>query len=252
MLAVIGGSALDGLPQFGQPRQQNISTAWAAEPVTVLLYDTPGGPLALLPRHGKHHAVPPHRINYRANIAALAESGVGEIIAINAVGGIHARAAPGSIILPTQLIDYTWGRAGTFFEEDLEQVVHADFTEPFSTGLRQRLLAAVYHCAERTADRRTVLQHGTYGCTQGPRLETAAEIRRLQQDGCDMVGMTAMPEAVLAREQAMDYAMLALTVNWAAGVVPQTITMEQIRAVVAEGAGFLRQVITRLVEQSAD
>ncbi len=247
MLAIIGGSGLYDLQEFGQPQLESVATDYATSAVDIELYDTAQGQLAFLPRHGKQHSVAPHLVNYRANIAALATVGVTEIIAINAVGGIDAHAAPGSLILPTQIIDYSWGRASTFWEKGQEEVVHVDFTNPFSVDLGRRLLAAVYQRAELDEDSRTVLKHGTYGCTQGPRLETAAEILRMKQDGCDIVGMTGMPETVLAREKEIDYAMLALSVNWAAGVVPGIITMDEIRAVMKDGIGFIRKVLVTLL-----
>ena len=247
MLGIIGGSGLYALQGFGEPHTELVTTAYGTDPVPVHYYRSAPATVVFLPRHGKSHTLPPHRVNYRANIAALAQCGVQEIIAVNAVGGINTRAAPGAVILPTQLIDYSWGRASTFFDEDLEEVVHVDFSNPFSADLSRRLLSAVYQAAESVRDSRPILKQGTYGCTQGPRLETAAEIRRLKQDGCDVVGMTGMPETVLAREKGLDYAMLALSVNWAAGIVPGEVSMEQIRSVMADGIGFVSTVLTELV-----
>jgi len=215
------------------------SDLWAKQPVSVQMLQHQGKDLAFLPRHGISHAIPPHRVNYRANIAALQEAGVTSIIAVNAVGGIHPDMGPGAIMVPDQLIDYTHGRASTFFEDDLDTVTHIDFSEPFSTLERHQLTQVLEDCN----DHRAVVGSGVYGVTQGPRLETAAEIRRLQQDGCDIVGMTAMPEAALAREAGIGYGMLALSVNWAAGLTPEPITMDQIRGVLADGMAVISTVL---------
>lgn len=164
-----------------------------------------------LARHGDGHTIPPHAINYRANILALKELGADAIIGLNTVGVITPVAAPGTLAVPSQLIDYTWGREHTLFDGCQSEVVHVDFTQPFTASLRSELLAA--------AGRAGVACHdgGVYATVQGPRLETAAEIDRLERDGADFVGMTAMPEAALAREAGVDYACLAMVVNPAAG-----------------------------------
>ncbi len=247
MLAIIGGSGFYGLTGMGKPRVENLATDYSADSVKVEIYDSPAGEVAFIPRHGKSHAIPPHQINYRANIDVLAKIGVRQVLGMNAVGGINADASPGSIIVPTQIIDYTQGRLSTFFEGNIEEVVHIDFTNPFSEDLSRKVLIALYQELEEAEDERTVLKYGTYGCTQGPRLESAAEIQRMKNDGCDIVGMTAMPEVSLACEKSMEYCMLALSVNWAAGLVPGTITMDEIKAVLAEGADRLQAVISRLL-----
>lgn len=239
MLAIIGGTGLSRLSVFTATELRQVTTAWAPNPVAVQLMEHQGKQLAFLPRHGADHAVPPHRVNYRANIAALKDVGVTSILAVNAVGGIHPDMGPGALIVPDQLIDYTHGRPATFFEDDLQSVTHIDFSEPFSSLERDQLIQVLEDCV----DDRAVLGSGVYGVTQGPRLETAAEIRRLQQDGCDVVGMTAMPEAALAREAGLGYGMLALSVNWAAGLTPEPITMDQIRGVLSEGMVAISRVL---------
>lgn len=163
-----------------------------------------------LPRHGERMLVPPHAINYRANMRALADLGVSTVIALNTVGVIVRHGHPGQLAVPDQIIDYTWGRAHSIYGEG-ERLAHVDFTQPFSAGLRTGLIEAA-----RRAD---VAVHagGVYAVTQGPRLETAAEVNRLERDGVDFVGMTAMPEASLARELGLKYACLSLIVNYAAG-----------------------------------
>lgn len=252
MLAVIGGSGFYDLKGLGESQCKTVRSEYADQPLDIEIYETPVGQIAFLPRHGKHHRIPPHRINYRANIDALAAIGVTDIIGVNAVGGINAHTGPGSIIVPTQIIDYTWGRQSTFFEEGMNEVVHIDFTHPFSEKLGRKVLTAIYQLAESGEETRTVLKHGAYGCTQGPRLESAAEILRMKQDGCDIVGMTAMPEVALAREKNIDYSMIALSVNWAAGIVPGIITMEEIRAVLEDGAAFIQDVLTKIASTEVE
>ncbi len=164
-------------------------------------------------RHGETHAIAPHEVNYRANVWALREAGVRRVIGVNVVGAIEPGLVPGGFAVPDQLIDYTTGRASTFGPDEHGAVRHVDFTAPFDPELRGALADALVECGH-------AVRGGTYGVTQGPRLETAAEIDRLERDGCTLVGMTAMPEAVLARELGLEYASLALAVNHAAGRSP--------------------------------
>ncbi|MGH8553489.1 MAG: S-methyl-5'-thioinosine phosphorylase, partial [Methylococcales bacterium] len=185
--------------------------------------------LVFLARHGDRHSVPPHLINYRANIRALQSVGVTHIIAVAAVGGIAAHLPPAKIAIPNQLIDYTHARKNTFFEDLGTPVTHIDFSWPYSQSMTEWLARS----AELAG--LNIVIGGTYGCTQGPRLETAAEILRLERDGCDMVGMTGMPEAALAREAGLDYACLAVMANWAAGKGAHVITMDEIERNLAKG-----------------
>jgi 5'-deoxy-5'-methylthioadenosine phosphorylase len=211
MLAILGGSGLARLSTLTDTRHISARTA----------YGEPSGPLTLgrigsaevlfLARHGDNHSIPPHQVNYRANIQALKDAGARQIAAIVSVGGIRREFGPGTLVVPHQLLDYTWGRASTFFEAPDAKVTHIDFTEPYTQALRARLLAAAKACGE------AVFDGAVYATTQGPRLETAAEIARLERDGADLVGMTAMPEAALAREAGLEYASLAVVVNHAAG-----------------------------------
>lgn len=197
--------------------------------------------VVFLARHGKPHRIPPHRVNYRANLWALQAAGVEQVVAVNAVGGIHPELKAGTFCVPDQVIDYTWGRAPSFFEDDLEHVVHIDFSWPYDADLTQRLVRIL---------REQGLAHmpkGVYAATQGPRLETAAEIIRLERDGADLVGMTGMPEAALARELDLPYACLALVVNPAAGKSSELITMAAIEAVIERGMGQVKQVLARLI-----
>lgn len=181
------------------------------EPSSPLLDLSLGGRRWLcIARHGETHSIAPHEVDYRANIWTLHEAGVRRVVGINVVGAIEPGLEPGGFAVPDQLIDYTWGRAATFGPDEQGAVRHVDFTEPFDPVLRGRLVDALAECGH-------TVRGGTYGVTQGPRLETAAEIDRLARDGCTLVGMTAMPEAVLARELGLEYASLALAVNRAAG-----------------------------------
>jgi len=203
-----------------------------------------------LPRHGAGHKIPPHEINYRANIAALSDLGVTAIVAVNAVGAIHDDFLPGSVAIPDQLIDYSYSRDVSFFDGKLKAVHHIDFTNPYSEVIRQRILQATEVVNSRSQTGCYVMSRGIYACTQGPRLETAAEIRRLAQDGCDMVGMTGMPEASLARELEIEYASLALSVNWAAGLSEDPITLEGMHSVLEGGMRYVSSVIMEIVRQS--
>lgn len=250
MLAIIGGSGLSSLDGFEQIEDKSVATPYASESVQVKLFSADGAQFAFLPRHGEAHAVPPHKINYRANIWALSQLGVKQLIAINAVGGIHQQLIPGSFAVPDQIIDYSYSRDATFFDSDLQQVTHIDFSHPYTEDLRQRLLQAVRGVNGQVQIQRELLDGGVYGCTQGPRLETAAEIKKLQRDGCDMVGMTAMPEAALARELELEYGCLALSVNWAAGLTDELISLEEIHRVLADGMEFVGAVLRDVLRQS--
>jgi len=243
MLAIIGGTGLNQMPGLTQIRELQISTDHAVKPVALTTGVLDGQPLCFLPRHGVGHRLPPHRINYRANIQALKLAQATAVIAVNAVGGIHPEAGTGVISIPDQIIDYSWGREHSFFNGDDEGVEHVDFTAPYDESLRQLLLQAAEEAGLAHWPR------GVYACTQGPRLETAAEIRRLKADGCDVVGMTGMPETGLAREARLPYACLALTVNWGAGLSNEEITMAAIETVLAEGMVRVRQLLRLAVSQ---
>ncbi|NKB31882.1 MAG: S-methyl-5'-thioinosine phosphorylase [Pseudomonadales bacterium] len=248
MLAIIGGTGLSQIEGFKAAGFKRVATPFSDKRVVVELYQYGDQTVAFLPRHGKGHVIPPHKINYRANVWALQMVGVDKIIAVNAVGGIHPDTGPGNFAIPDQIIDYSHSRAATFFEEDLEFVTHIDFTEPFSKELRSELQIAFESVNTTQGGSKLLLKHGVYGCMQGPRLETAAEIKRLQRDGCDVVGMTGMPEAALAREIKLDYAMLALSVNWAAGLGEKEILMSEIEAHVKEGMGFVMEVLKNFID----
>ena len=236
-LGIVGGSGLTRLQAMVVDRQEIVTTPYGepSAPLTFGRFD--GCPVVFLPRHGSSHTIPPHRVNYRANLWALKSAGVERVVGMAAVGGITAVMEPGQLAVPDQIIDYTWGREHTLFEVDLTSVTHIDFTEPYCEDLRRDLLAA----AERVGVH--VLDGGTYAATQGPRLESAAEITRLERDGCDVVGMTGMPEVALARELGLCYASLTLSVNWAAGKSEGPITMAEIEHNLQWGMAQARKVL---------
>jgi len=210
-LAIIGGSLLKGLSDLTIVAEERINTPFGAPSGHFITGSINGVEVVYLNRHGGEHHIAPHRINYKANIFVLKTLEVTDIVAITAVGGITENMSPMKWVVPNQIIDYTHGRAQTYRDVNDTQVNHIDFSYPFSENLRKALITTLdkHECHYE--------KNGTYGVTQGPRLETIAEIIRMQRDGCDIVGMTAMPEASLARELDMRYATLSLVVNWAAG-----------------------------------
>lgn len=211
MFAILGGSGLTSFAELEIDRREVVRTPWGEPSGPVTLGRIGDVPVAFLPRHGHGHTIPPHAINYRANLHALKYIGVEGVIAVGSVGGIRDDMRPGAIALLDQMLDYTWGRESTFFAGPESPVTHIDFTWPYDPALRARVLEV------SRADGHTLIDGGCYACMQGPRLETAAEIDRVESDGADMVGMTLMPEAALARELELPYVGLALVVNHAAG-----------------------------------
>lgn len=237
-LAVIGGSGLYQLPGLTNVERRAVDTPFGPASGEVVLGDFAGRRLAFLARHGEGHTLAPHRVNYRANLWALHRLGVRRVIGVNAVGGIRADMGPRAIVVPDQLIDYTHGRFASFCDMDGAEVKHIDFSEPYTAALRRELLAA----AQRAGV--AVIDGGCYGATQGPRLETRAEIARMKRDGCDLVGMTGMPEAALARELELEYACLALVANFAAGCGEETeISIEEIFAHLAAATAEVPRVL---------
>ncbi|EIC20154.1 S-methyl-5'-thioinosine phosphorylase [Thiorhodovibrio frisius] len=243
-LAVIGGSGFSSLPGLDVERRQQVDTAYGETSAPLTWGRLDGCPLLFLPRHGDVHGIPPHRINYRANIRALADAGAEHVIGLGAVGGIAADCGPGVLCVPDQLIDYTSARLGSFYQGDPGDPAldHIDFTEPYCAKLRAELIES----AELAG--LSVRAKGCYGATQGPRLETAAEIRRMERDGCDLVGMTGMPEAALARELGLCYAALCFVVNRAPGCSDGPVTMAEINAnlgLCSVSVGGLLQTLAR-------
>ncbi len=243
-LAVIGGSGLTRFDELRVMRQEMVKTPYGGPSSPVVHGQLAGQAVVFLARHGQGHTIPPHRINYRANLWALREMGATQVVAVAAVGGIAPTLNPGMVVIPDQLIDYTHGREMTFYDGD--PVRHVDFTAPYDEALRLRLIKA--------AQGSQVPMHpeGCYGATQGPRLETGAEIRRMAQDGCTIVGMTGMPEAALARELELAYATCALVVNKAAGLNNGApITMEEIDIALASGVESAKQVLKALLQDQS-
>ncbi len=240
-IAIIGGTGLTSLDTLKITHRETQSTPYG-EPSSPLTHGELGGRVVVfLARHGQHHTLPPHKINYRANLWVLHRIGVKQVIAIAAVGGIRDDMAPGVLAFPDQIVDYTWGRHCTFFEDNLGHVTHIDFTEPYCPELRARLIEAA-HALDLEAR-----ESCTYAAMQGPRLETAAEIRKLERDGCDILGMTGMPEAALARELGLRYATCAVVANWAAGKVAGEITMAEIEHNLVHGMDKVKALLARVI-----
>lgn len=244
MLAVIGGSGLTQLANFDVVRREVARTPFG-EPSGALMFGTLfNRPVVFLARHGYGHTIPPHLVNYRANMWALRQANVDAVVSVASVGGIRDDLGPGVLVVPDQILDYTSGRKSTYFEGGEDPVRHIDFTRPYDEALRQRLLVAA------AAAKVAVVDGGVYATTQGPRLETAAEINRLERDGADVVGMTAMPEAALARELDMAYAAVNVVANFAAGRGSSTdeICFDQIEAVLQEAMKSVRALLSELCQ----
>ncbi len=242
-LAVIGGSGLYAFPGLENITRHAVETPYGPASGDVVLGDFAGKRVAFLARHGEGHDLPPHRVNYRANLWALHNLGARRVIGVNAVGGIRGDMGPRVIVVPDQLIDYTHGRYTSYCDVDGAEVKHIDFSEPYTASLRQALLAAASEAGIAAID------GGCYGATQGPRLETRAEIARMKRDGCDLVGMTGMPEAVLARELELDYACLALVANFAAGCGDEAeISIEEIFAHLAAATAEVPHIIAAMLK----
>ena len=243
MLAIIGGSGLTQLANLDVSRREVVRTPYGDPSGAITFGTIRGEPVAFLARHGYGHTIPPHRVNYRANMWAIAQQPVKYVVSVASVGGIRQDLSPGTLAIPDQIIDYTHGREFTYFHGTDRAVVHVDFTQPYCEALRERLLAAA-HAAEEP-----IVAGGTYAATQGPRLESAAEINRLAGDGADMVGMTGMPEAALARELDLEYACIALVANWAAGCGDEAeISLPEIFANLEFATARVPPLVTALVE----
>jgi 5'-methylthioinosine phosphorylase len=242
MLGIIGGSGLTKLPGLAITHRQVIRTPFGEPSGPLTFGNLDGHPVVFMARHGYGHTIPPHLVNYRANLWALHEQKVSHVVSVATVGGIHPELKPGDICVPDQIIDYTHDRETTFTEYNGKPVTHLDFTWPYCEDMRQRCIQALTEAGE------TFMARGVYGAVQGPRLETQAEIERMARDGCDMVGMTGMPEAYLAREIGICYAAIAASVNWAAGRgdSAKEISFATIEATLNTVAGRLRGVLTKL------
>jgi 5'-deoxy-5'-methylthioadenosine phosphorylase len=248
VLAIIGGSGLTQLANLQVVRREIMRTPYGDPSGAITLGTIRGQSVAFLARHGYGHTIPPHKVNYRANMWALAQHEVEYVVAVASVGGIRPDLGPGTLAIPDQIIDYTHGRDFTYFHGTDRSVVHIDFTNPYCEALRQRLLQAANLAGE------PLLAGGTYAATQGPRLESAAEIDRLERDGADMVGMTGMPEAALARELGLCYAAIAVVVNYAAGRGDSVngIKLAEINAVSRAALARVHKIIDYVVTLDVD
>jgi 5'-methylthioinosine phosphorylase len=244
MLAIIGGSGLTQLSNLDVTRRQVVRTPYG-EPSGALTFGTiRGREVVFLARHGYGHTIPPHEVNYRANVWALHAVKVTHVVSVASVGGIREDLVPGALAVPDQIIDYTCGRECSFYSSSDHSVTHIDFTVPYDEAMRLLLLDAASRAGE------TIVAGGTYAAMQGPRLETAAEINRLERDGADMVGMTGMPEAALAREIGLGYAAIAVVVNHAAGRGHSIdgVKLDAIRAVSQEAMKRVRCILDHLAK----
>ncbi|MCM5703192.1 S-methyl-5'-thioinosine phosphorylase [Larsenimonas salina] len=241
MLAIVGGTGMTEMPGLEVVKNFASETPLGAASAGVVQGRINEQDVLFIARHGHPHKVPPHKINYRANLWALKQAGATRVVGVNAVGGIDPALAPGDLVLPDQLIDYTHGREGTFFDGRFKPLKHIDFSWPYNGALRAALSQAGRHCGQ------VLVEEGVYGVTQGPRLEAAAEIARMASDGCTLVGMTGMPEAALARELELPYASLSLVVNPAAGVCEDEITMEEIAEALEGGMERARRLLETLI-----
>ncbi|MDX1475200.1 MAG: S-methyl-5'-thioinosine phosphorylase [Reinekea sp.] len=242
-LAIIGGTGLAELPGLTISKAHDIQTPFGSPSAPVLEGELYGLRVLFIARHGHPHRIPPHLVNYRANLWALQKLYATDVLAVNAVGGISKNMKPGTLVVPKQIIDYTFGREITIFDGEFAPVSHIDFSYPYSEKLRELIEKSAQNANEK------VINGGVYGVTQGPRLETAAEIFRMEKDGCDIVGMTGMPEASLARELKLNYASLSLVVNAAAGKGAGAITIKEIDDHLSVGIARVRNIIDELVKE---
>lgn len=239
-IAVIGGTGMNQWPGLEIQQRQVISTPYGPPSAPLLNGRVYGIQAVFLARHGEGHKIPPHAINYRANLWALQQAGIRDVVAIAAVGGIASWFAPGEIAAPVDVLDYTWGRKHTYSDGQADaELKHVEFTAPYAARVRQALLDGAKHAGISIAG------EGVMAVTQGPRLESAAEVRRLQRDGADMIGMTGMPEAALAAELGLNYASLAVSVNWAAGVKGMGDIHAEIHQSIESGMAKVRAVLAR-------
>lgn len=238
-IAIIGGTGLTSIRSLEITRREMVRTPYGEPSGPVTHGVLCGEDVIFLPRHGYGHTIAPHDVNYRANIWALKSMGIEKVLAIAAVGGIREDLIPGAIVIPDQIIDYTWSRSNTFFDKNDGSVKHIDFTWPYCESMRQLAINAGKNAGINISDK------GTYAVTQGPRLETAAEVDRFERDGADMIGMTGMPEAALARELDLCYASCAVIANLAAGRGEGEITLEEIEQNLLSGM----QKVEKLLEE---
>lgn len=243
-IGIIGGSGLGEIENLDVTHREMVNTPYGAPSCPVVFGRMCDHEIVFIPRHGIAHTIAPHSINYRANIWALKKQDVTHVIAINAVGGITENMTPLKLVFPHQIIDYTYARQHTYYDENEDKVMHVDFTNPYNEILREILIDV----AEKSNIQYEA--QAVYGATQGPRLETTAEINRMQNDGCDIVGMTGMPEAALARELELEYTSCSLVVNWAAGIgSDQMISMEEIEKNLKKGMNLAHDLLAQALPE---
>jgi 5'-methylthioinosine phosphorylase len=246
MIGIIGGTGCTELANLNIHRRFIARTPYGEPSQPLVFGDINGVEVVFLARHGGGHTIPPHAVNYRANVWALHSVGVCDLLAVATVGSIHPDLQPGDLVLPNQLMDYTYGRKNTYHDGIELPVKHIDFTEPYSSALRQR-------CIEAAASiKLPLVSSGVYACVQGPRLETAAEILRYERDGATIVGMTGMPEAALARELNVSYAAICPVANYAAGKADSVdgIHFEQVMPMLNKTMAKVRNLIEAMVKAS--
>jgi 5'-methylthioadenosine phosphorylase len=248
MLAIIGGRGLTELANLNITHRQVMRTPFGEPSGTFLFGTLNQREVIFLARHGYGYTIPPHMVNYRANLWALREQGVNDVISVATVGGIRADLAPGALVVPDQVIDYTHGRDYTFFNNRNTSYKNADFTQPYSTALRSDILLSAARAQQ------SCLDGGVYAATQGPRLDSIAEINRYERDGADMVGMTGMPETTLARELDMNYATIAVVANYAAGRgdSQKGINIEAVNATARSAMGRVHAILERVCAEEGD
>lgn len=235
-IAVIGGSGVYSLDFIDNPQKQEVDTPYG-KPPEVITGELEDKKVVFMPRHGEGHGTPPHKINFRANLWALNELGVERVLATTAVGSLKPDFKPGEFVLLDQFLDFTKNRPLTFYEGGEEGVVHVDMTEPYCPELRGVL--------QETAEDLGISIHssGTYACTEGPRYETAAEIQMLKQLNADVVGMTNVPESVLAKELEMCYSTISIITNFAAGISDEKLTHEEVSEVMSKNIERVKELI---------
>jgi len=241
--AIIGGTGVTNMPGLTLNYREMVKTIYGAPSSPLIHGSINDSDVIFLARHGRRHTIPPHMVNYRANIKALHEVGVTHVIALAAVGGISDECNEQSLVVPDQIIDYTYDRSHTYHGAKHDRFENIDFTEPYSAPIRQQLIDSA------EALKLPLITSGVYGATQGPRLETAAEIKRLESDGCTIVGMTGMPEASLARELGLEYACCAMVVNRAAGKVSTGISFSDKEKNLKGGVDHVQKLITEVLKR---
>jgi 5'-methylthioadenosine phosphorylase len=236
MIGIIGGTGIYGPKSVKEVRKEVVKTPYGDAP-EIKIVEFSGREVAFLPRHGKSHGVPPHKVNYRANVYALKEIGVDRIVSTNSVGGINESFAPGDVVIPHDFLDFTKGRESTFYDD---RVMHIDVSSPYCQGIRSALIKA---------GGPNVFSEGVYACTQGPRFETPSEIRMIKTLGGDVIGMTGVPEVVLARELEICYGSICIVANFAAGISEKKLTATEVTDVVKKNEETLRAIIAATIKE---